>query len=108
MVWVVLLERYNNVKIKNRMYPFLIIVSKGCIINTMSFHNCTKKRNKLGTRLWQGKTFTSNDEATSTHYDNARPCKNCYYEPTGKKKTLFWTFIDIPFTPLLCNIFSMM
>lgn len=49
---VVLLERCNKVRIKNRICPFLVIVSKGCIItDTMSFHNDTKKRNRLGTNL---------------------------------------------------------
>jgi hypothetical protein len=31
MVLVVLLERCNKVRMKNRMCPLLIIVSKGCI-----------------------------------------------------------------------------
>jgi hypothetical protein len=70
MVLVVLLERYNKVRIKNRMCPLLIIESKGCIIrnamslsngciirNTMSFHNYTKKRNRFGTNLCSRKSM---------------------------------------------------
>ena len=70
MVLVVLPERYNKVRIKNRMCPLLIIESKGCIIrnamslsngciirNTMSFHNYTKKRNRLGKKLCPGKNI---------------------------------------------------
>ena len=46
MVLVVLLERCNKVRIKNRMCPLLTIASKGCIINTVSFHNYIEKRNR--------------------------------------------------------------
>jgi hypothetical protein len=42
-----LIERYNKVRIKNRMFPLLRIVSKGYIIrNTVSFHNHTEKKKK--------------------------------------------------------------
>jgi hypothetical protein len=58
MVLVVLLERYNKVRIKNRICLLLIIVSKGCIIrNTITFPNYTKKRNSLGTNLCSRKSM---------------------------------------------------
>jgi hypothetical protein len=50
-----LLERCN--RIKNRMCSLLIIVSKDYIISkTMSFHNCTKKRNRLGINSYSRKS----------------------------------------------------
>lgn len=56
------------------------MVREGCIIrNTMSFHNHTKKRNRLGTVLCSRKPFTFKDEATGVHYDKVKPCKNCYF-----------------------------
>jgi hypothetical protein len=49
MALVALLEKCNKVRIKNRMCLHLIKASKGCIIrNTVSFHNHTKKQNRLG------------------------------------------------------------
>lgn len=51
MILVVLPERYNIDQEQNVSTPHRT-VSKGYIIrNTMSFHNYTKKRNRLGTDL---------------------------------------------------------
>jgi hypothetical protein len=60
MVLVILPEKCNKVRIHNRMCPLLIIVSKGyMIINTMRFHNYTKKGNRLGTDLLSRKNIHS-------------------------------------------------
>jgi hypothetical protein len=63
MVLAVLLKRCNKVRIKNRMLECATphrIVSKGCIIrNTMSCHNYTKGRNRLGKDLCSRKNIHS-------------------------------------------------
>jgi len=81
MVLVALLERCNEIRIKNSMHPLLIIVTKGFILeNAMSFHNHIKKRNRLGTHFLQGKPFRFKDKVTGMNYVKAKPCKNCCCE----------------------------
>ena len=72
MALVALLERCNKVRIKNRMCPFLLIVSKGCIIrNAMSFHNYIKRYTDLGQICIQGKHLSPMIKPL---------CKNCCFE----------------------------
>jgi hypothetical protein len=74
MVLVVLLERCNKVRIKNRIFPFLIIASKVFIIrNIVSFHNHTKSQIELGQIFVQAKTFRLKDKVIGVYYDKARP-----------------------------------
>ena len=58
MVLAASLERYNKVRMKNKMCPLLIIINKGCITrNTVIFHNYTKNRNRLGTNFCSRKKY---------------------------------------------------
>jgi hypothetical protein len=53
MALAVLSERYNKSESRTKCAQSHRIISKGCIIrNTVSFHNHTKKRNRLGTDVW--------------------------------------------------------
>jgi hypothetical protein len=81
MVLVALLEGCNKLRIENRMFQLLIIVSKGYIITkTMSFHNYTKNRNRLRTNLCSREKNSSKNKAICVYYGKAMPGKNFCFE----------------------------